>query len=92
MKQLLIGTTLLMVAPFVALAGERTVTLALEKMTCALCPITVTKAIKRVEGVTQVTVDYDTKRAIVQYDDDKTAWQTIAEASTNAGYPASKVE
>jgi len=92
MKRLLIGTALLTGAPVVALAGGQTITLAVEQMTCALCPITVTKAIKRVEGVIQVAVDYSTKRAIVYYDDGKTTWQAIAEASTNAGYPASKVE
>ena len=35
-----------------ALAEQQTVTLAVEKMTCALCPFTVSKAIENVEGVT----------------------------------------
>lgn len=75
-----------------ALADERTVTLVVEKMTCALCPITVSKAIEHVAGVRDVTVDFASKQATVRYDDAVTTWQAIAEASANAGYPAAKAE
>jgi mercuric ion binding protein len=92
MKRLLLGTTLLILASAAAVAGEQTVTLAVGNMTCALCPITVSKAIERVDGVTEVSVDYDTKRAIVRFDDTATSWETIARASTNAGFPAHKAE
>lgn len=89
MKGLFVGTELLTISPLAASSAEQTITLAIEHMTCAVCPVTVAKAIERVEGVTQVTVDFATKRAVVRYDDDKATWQTIAGASTNAGYPAS---
>jgi len=91
-KAFLIGTALLALSSSACLAGEQTVTLAVEKMNCVLCPITVRKAIESVEGVIKVAVEYDTKRAMVRYDDGTTTWEIIAEASTNAGYPASKVE
>jgi mercuric ion binding protein len=92
MRNLLIGTLLLTCIPLAALGQEQTVTLAVEKMTCSLCGVTVTRAIKRVKGVRQVSIDHDTKRAIVHYDDTATTWEEIAGASTNAGYPASKVQ
>jgi len=34
-----------------ALAASRTVTLAVQNMTCAVCPITVKKALEHVSGV-----------------------------------------
>ena len=92
MKRLLIGIALVIFASPVAMAGERTVTLAVANMTCALCPITVSKAIEGVDGVTEVSVEYATKHAIVRFDDAVTAWEKIAQASTNAGFPASKAE
>ncbi len=73
-------------------AEEQTVTLAIDKMTCPVCPITVTKAIEKVKGVIQVSVDYGTKQATVRYDDALANWEKVAEASTNAGYPAHRSE
>lgn len=86
------AVAMMLLVPSAAAAGERTVVLAVERMTCALCPITVAKAIRAVDGVRDVSVDYDTKRAVVRYDDAVTTWKAIAGASTNAGYPARKVE
>ena len=69
-------------------AEEQSVTLVVGKMFCAMCPITVTKAMEKVDGVSSVKVDYNTKTAVVIFDDTETDWQTVALASTNAGYPA----
>jgi len=67
---------------------EQKVTLDIEKMTCAMCPITVRKAIEEVDGVLSVVADYDTKTAVVVFDPAKATIEAIAKASTNAGYPA----
>ncbi|MGE3289755.1 MAG: heavy-metal-associated domain-containing protein [Geminicoccaceae bacterium] len=75
-----------------ATATERTVTLAVENMTCALCPITVSRAIEAVPGVTSVEVDMDTSTALVTFDDAVASPQHVADASTNAGYPATLVK
>ena len=71
-----------------AIAGEQTVSLSVEKMTCALCPFTVSKALESVEGVTSVDVDYGSNTARVTFDDAVTDVSKVAAASTNAGYPA----
>jgi mercuric ion binding protein len=92
LRRLMIGAALLTLSIPAALADERIVTLAVEGMTCGLCPLTVTTAIEGVEGVLQVSVDYDAKRAIVRYDGTATTAQEIAEASTSAGYPARMAE
>ncbi len=71
-----------------ATSGEETVSFNVEKMTCATCPIAVRKAMERVEGVKEVTVDFDSKTAIVRYDASMTDASDIGAASTNVGFPA----
>jgi mercuric ion binding protein len=63
-------------------------TFAIENMTCAACPITVRKAMQGVEGVKSVDVDFGAKTVTVVYDPAETTSDAIAQASTNAGYPA----
>ncbi|MBO6950062.1 MAG: cation transporter [Rhodospirillales bacterium] len=70
-------------------AAAQTATFSIENMTCALCPVTVKKAMEGVPGVKSVTVDFDTKTAIVVFDPSITTSDAIAAASTNVGYPAS---
>ena len=60
-------------------------------MTCALCPLTVEKAMRGVDGVKGVTVNFESKTATVVFEDSQTNIGVIAQASFNAGYPA-KVE
>lgn len=76
----------------VAYAASRTVTLSVPDMTCAACPITVKKALTRVDGVTQAEVSYEKREAKVTFDDSKTGVQALMKASANAGYPASAKE
>jgi mercuric ion binding protein len=72
-----------------ALAASNRVTLTVQNMTCAVCPITVKKALERVAGVQQVSVDYAGKTATVQFDDTMTTADKLAEATKAAGYPSS---
>lgn len=67
---------------------DETKTLAVENMYCALCPVTVRKAIEGVDGVRSVEVDLEAKTATVTFDPSATNLDAIAAASTNAGYPA----
>ncbi|NOU22190.1 MAG: mercury resistance system periplasmic binding protein MerP [Methyloglobulus sp.] len=71
------------------LAARRTVTLDVQNMTCAVCPITVKKALEHVSGVQQVTVDYASKTAIIEFDDTVATEDKLTEATQNAGYPSS---
>lgn len=88
MRSVLVTIVLLTGLSGTAFAEEQTITLTVEKMFCALCPMTVSKAIEQVEGVSAVEVDFETKLAVVTFDDATTEWQQLALASTNAGYPA----
>jgi periplasmic mercuric ion binding protein len=72
-----------------ALAGEpRTVTLGVEHMTCAACPITVRKALSHVAGVSASTVDMKAHTATITFDPTRTTPDALARAVTDAGFPA----
>ncbi|GIX11804.1 heavy-metal-associated domain-containing protein [Elioraea sp.] len=68
--------------------ATQTATFAVENMTCALCPVTVKKAMEQVKGVQSVAVDFGARTATVVFDPSATSIEAIAAASTNAGYPA----
>ncbi len=70
------------------LAAQKTITLGVPGMTCGACPITVKKAISKLDGVTQTEVDFDTRQAVVTYDDAKASADQIMRATANAGYPS----
>ncbi|MEP7283469.1 MAG: mercury resistance system periplasmic binding protein MerP [Rubrivivax sp.] len=72
-----------------AWAAMQTVTLAVPGMTCAACPITVKRAIAKVDGVSQVKVSYEERQAVVTFDDAKTSVPKLTQATENAGYPSS---
>ncbi|MDE2621640.1 MAG: mercury resistance system periplasmic binding protein MerP [Betaproteobacteria bacterium] len=87
MRNLLIS--LLAALPLAVLAATpTTVTLAVQNMTCLLCPITVKKSLEKVAGVNAVQVDFDEKTATVTYDPDKAQPETLTKATTKAGYPS----
>lgn len=69
-------------------AATQTVTLSVPGMTCAACPITVKKALSRVEGVSKIDVNYARLEAVVTFDDVKTSVQALTKATTDAGYPS----
>ncbi len=67
---------------------RQSVTLDVQNMTCAMCPITIRKALQRVEGVQSAKVDFDSKTANVTFDPQKTNIEALINATTNVGYPA----
>ena len=86
-SKLLLGIAALL--SFQAFAGvSKTVTLDVKNMTCALCPITVKKALEKTPGVTQVLISLDKKIAVVTYDPDVATVAALVKATTDAGYPS----
>lgn len=69
-------------------AATQTVTLSVPGMTCAVCPITIKKALNKVEGVETIEVNLEKKEALVTFDDAKTTVEALLEATKNAGYPS----
>jgi len=90
MKRIILFLILLL--PVISPAAEQTLIFYVENMSCALCPLTVKKAMGGVEGVISVDVEYARHQAVVIFDDAVASPKQIALASTNAGYPAQPVE
>ena len=91
MKKIVIGLLLTLVS-LTVWAKPQTVTLDLPTMNCAMCPITVKKALSKVDGVTEADVSYEKKQAVVIFDDAKTSAKALIQATTNAGYPSTVKE
>ena len=87
MKNLFLAFTIA-VAIGPANAAIKTVTLALPSMDCAACPITVKKALTQVPGVSQASVNFDKRQAVVTFDDTKTNIGALTQSTKNAGYPS----
>ena len=71
-----------------AWATTQTVTLSVSGMTCAACPITVKKALTKVDGVTKVDIIFEKREATVSFDDTKTSVQKLTKVTEDAGYPS----
>lgn len=80
--------TLASMALLPAHAGSRTVTLSVPGMDCEVCPITIRKALKKVDGVEKVTASFEKKEAVVTFDDARTSVDALRNATANAGYPS----
>jgi mercuric ion binding protein len=70
------------------IAESKTVTLSVPGMSCSACPITVKKALQKVQGVEKVTATFEPKQAVVTFDDSKTTLAKLREATAQAGYPS----
>ncbi len=75
-----------------AWAASCTVALAIPGMTCAACPLTLKIALNRVAGVTATTVNFDSRQAVVTFDDAKTSAESLVRATGDAGYPSTVVK
>lgn len=70
----------------------REITVPIGGMTCSTCANTIDKAIKKLDGVREVNVNFATERAIVKYDPNKTRISQIKDAISKSGYKALEVE
>jgi mercuric ion binding protein len=87
MKKLLLS--LMVALPIAAgAATSETITFDVANMTCIVCPITVKKALEKIEGVQKVAVDYQTKTATVTFNSDKAKVASLTSATTKAGFPS----
>ena len=71
-----------------AYSAEKTITLAVDNMYCAACPITVKGSLEAVPGVVKAVVSYAEKTAVVTFDDEKTTPSALMAATAHAGYPS----
>jgi len=92
MRAIWIAIASLILATGLSLAADtdtdQTVTFDVDKMTCATCPIAVSKAMQRVDGVKNVEVSLENKSAVVTFSPGVTTAAEIGQASTDVGFPA----
>ena len=77
MKKLIAIAALASALTAPAWAATQTVTLSVPGMTCAACPITVKKALTKVDGVQKVEVSYEKLAAVVTFDDTRTTAEAL---------------
>ena len=69
-----------------AAAANKTVTLAVDGMTCTGCENTIQEAVNKVAGVTAIKASHLDSTAVVTFDSTQTTIQAIGDAITEAGY------
>lgn len=89
MRKLLASIALATLVATPVWAAMQTVALSVPGMTCAACPITVKKALTKVDGVTKAEVNFENREAVVTFDDTKTNAPALTKATEDAGYPSS---
>ena len=85
-KKLILASILAFTFTDAAFAAVRTVTLSVPGMYCAVCPITVRKALEKVRGVSRVNVSFEKKEAVVTFDDARANINVLEDATFEAGY------
>jgi mercuric ion binding protein len=68
--------------------ANATVVLQVDGMHCATCPITVRTVLRKLDGVHDAVVSVESKTAHVTYDPARVTPARMAQAVTEAGYPA----
>ena len=84
----IIASIVFALASSTAFAATQTVTLSVPDMDCPVCPITVKKALEKVDGVKKAKVEFKEREAKVTYDDAITSTDKLIKATTDAGYPS----
>lgn len=87
-QTLVVGLAVLLQTAFPAIAGEQTVTLAVENMTCVTCPYIVKQSLAEVPGVIHAEVSFENKTATVTFDDTRADLAAITEATAEVGFPS----
>lgn len=65
-----------------------TVTLDVQNMSCPACPIAVRTALRRVPGVVDAKVDFDSRTAVVTFDPAKANVEALTKATAEVGFPS----
>ncbi|MFA6539993.1 MAG: heavy metal-associated domain-containing protein [Bacteroidota bacterium] len=91
MKRIIILGTILLAVSIAAMAGDKSVKLHITGMTCDGCVSTVTKALKKVKGVSDAKVSLESESATVRVAGNaKVTTAALINAVADAGYGASE--
>jgi copper chaperone CopZ len=89
-KSIFIVATVLCILLFnqFSYAGEKTAEISLPTIQCGSCVRTIEKALDKVEGIKNIDIDVENKKATITYDDSKTDLSKIEDGISGAGYDA----
>ena len=87
-----LGLFVALLASAAATAAERTVTLAVDRMTCASCPYIVRTVLQEVPEVARAEVSYTEKMAVVTFDDAEATVAALTQATAGVGFPSRVIE
>ena len=68
-----------------------TITLPVSGMSCASCVLTVEKAVDSLPGVANVTVNFATEKAVIEYDKKTTSLEDIKQIIKSVGYEPGEI-
>jgi mercuric ion binding protein len=88
MRNWLLGLAIALWASLAVAATTQTVVLEVKNMTCPACSITIEKALEKVQGVSGQRIDTKAGTVTVTFDGERTSVPKVAEAISNAGFPA----
>lgn len=89
MFRIFLTSALVLWSATAAIAAEPVrATLDVPSMNCSLCPIAVSGVLRKRPGVREATANLATKTAQVVYDPAMTSPARLAQAVSDAGYPA----
>lgn len=92
MKQIIFASIILAIISWSldgqTIRGNERTTISLPTLQCGSCVKKVEKALKKVDGVLEVSVSLDSKQAEVTFDNTVTNVKELEKAITSAGYDA----
>ncbi|HEY3252056.1 MAG TPA: cation transporter [Ignavibacteria bacterium] len=71
-----------------SIASEKTTEILLPTIQCGTCVKTIEKALNKIDGIINIDVDIENKKASITYDETKTDVSKIEDAISAAGYDA----
>lgn len=86
--RILIVFALIVLTNVFSLAAEKTVEISLPTIQCGSCIRTIEKALDKLDGIKNIDIDVENKKATVTYDDLKTDLSKIEDGISGAGYDA----
>jgi mercuric ion binding protein len=84
--------SVMLLASGAARGADRTVTLAVDGMTCTSCPYIVRTALQELPGVARAEVSYAEKTAVVTFDDARTTVAALTQTTADVGFPSRVAE
>lgn len=88
MRQILLVLALAAWSTMAVAANPKQIVLQVQNMTCPACSITIRKAVDKVPGISARNVDTRAETVTVAFDADRTTEAAIANAVSEAGFPA----